>query len=123
MKPGKSGLARIVDAANYSMQGLKACWIHEAAFRQNLALSAVLFFASFPVAANPVQWLLLVFPLLLLLIVELLNSAVESAVDRIGTEHHELSGRAKDASSAAVFVCLILIGLCWIAIIWQNFFR
>jgi len=121
MKRGKSGLARIVDATYYSMQGLKACWLHEAAFRQNLALSIVLFFASFWVAASAVQWLLLVFPLLLLLIVELLNSAVENAVDRIGTDHHELSGRAKDASSAAVFVCLVLIGLCWIAIIWQNF--
>ncbi len=123
MKPGKTGLARIVDATNYSMQGLKACWTHEAAFRQNLALSVVLFLASFWVSTSAIQWLLLVFPLFLLLIVELLNSAVESAVDRIGPEHHELSGRAKDASSAAVFVCLVLIGLCWIAIVWQNFFQ
>jgi diacylglycerol kinase (ATP) len=123
MKPGKTGVARIVDATMYSMDGLKACWIHEAAFRQNTALSVVLFLASFPVAANAVQWLLLVFPLFLLMITELLNSAVESAVDRIGPEMHELSRRAKDSASAAVFLCLTLITVCWFAIIWQNFFQ
>ena len=123
MKPGKTGMARIIDATIYSMDGLKACWIHEAAFRQNLALSAVLFLASFPVAANAVQWLLLVFPLFLLIITELLNSAVECVVDRIGPEKHELSRRAKDSASAAVFLCLMLIGLCWFAIIWENFLQ
>lgn len=121
MKPGKTGVARIIDATIYSMQGLKACWIHEAAFRQNLALSVVLFLASFAVAANAVQWLLLVFPLFVLIISELLNSAVESVVDRIGPEKHELSRRAKDSASAAVFLCLMLIALCWFAIIWENF--
>ena len=62
------------------------------------------------------QWLLLVLPLLILLIVELLNSAVETVVDRIGDEFHELSGRAKDMGSAAVFICLVMTGVTWITI-------
>jgi len=123
MKSGKTGLKRIIDATSHSIRGLKACWKHEEAFRQNLALAVFLFIASFWVAGNVVQWLLLVAPLFLLLITELLNSAVESAIDRIGTDHHELSGRAKDLSSAAVFLCHFLIGTCWIAIIWGNYFQ
>ncbi len=123
MKPGKTGLGRLVDATCNSMKGLKACWRHEAAFRQDVALSIVLFFSSFFVASSPQQWLLLIFPLILLLITELLNSAIENVVDRIGPERHELSGRAKDAGSAAVFLCLLLIALSWIITIWQNFIR
>ena len=121
MKPGKTGLARIIDATYYSMKGLKACWIHEAAFRQNVALAIVLLLLSFVVAKNASQWLLLVLPLFLLLITELLNSAIEAVVDRIGPERHDLSGRAKDAGSAAVFLCLVLIGVCWLATLWQNY--
>lgn len=121
MKPGKTGIARLIDAAGYSIEGMKACWQNEAAFRQEIALCAVLFALSFFVAASLEQWLLLVSPLLLLLMVELLNSAVENVVDRIGDEYHELSGRAKDTASAAVFICLVLIGLCWFTIAWKNF--
>ena len=123
MKPGKSGLARVIDATGHSMNGLKACWANEAAFRQNASLAAVLFGLSFYVAHNVEQWLLLNFPALVLLIVELLNSAIESVVDRIGPERNPLSGRAKDMASAAVFVCLILVGLSWMAICWNNFIR
>jgi diacylglycerol kinase (ATP) len=121
MKPGNSGLRRIIAATGNSMHGLKACWTHEAAFRQNSALLAVLFAASFFVARDPQQWLLLVVPPFLLLIVELLNSAIETVVDRIGPERNELSGRAKDMGSAAVFLCLVLIGLCWLVILWTNY--
>ena len=67
------------------------------------------------------QWLLLILPLLLLLIVELLNSAVENIVDRIGHDFNELSGRAKDMGSAAVLISLLMTGLAWIAIGWKNF--
>ena len=123
MKPGKTGLARIIDATRHSMRGLKACWVHEAAFRQDVALSFILFCLSFFVAADLSQWFLLIFPPILLQIVELLNSAVENVVDRIGPEHHELSGRAKDVGSAAVFVCLVLIALTWTVIIWHNFLK
>ena len=116
MKPGKGGIERLIDAMGHSMRGIGACWNNEAAFRQDVILSAVLFVASFFLARTPEQWLLLVLPLFLILIVELLNSAVENAVDRIGTERHHLSGRAKDMGSAAVFFCLVLIGLSWITI-------
>ena len=122
MKPGKSGFARLVDATGYSMKGLKACFRTEAAFRQELALTLVLFPLSFWVAGNVVEWLLLVAPLILLLIVELLNSAVEATIDRIGDEKHELSGRAKDMGSAAVLLSLLLIGLTWGPLGYQRFF-
>ena len=103
MKPGKSGISRIIDATGYSFQGIKAAYVHEAAFRQELALIIVLASVSFWLAGNVYQWLVLVAPLLMLLIVELLNSAIENTVDRIGEEMHELAGRAKDMGSAAVF--------------------
>lgn len=121
MKPGKKGLARLIDATGYSIRGLRACFAFEAAFRQEVAAFAVLFPLSFLIARSAVQWLLLVAPLVLLLIVELLNSAVESVVDRIGDEKHELSGRAKDMGSAAVMLCLILIGCSWGGLIWSNY--
>ena len=121
MKPGKTGIQRIIDATGYSLQGLAACWRHEAAFRQEVILFLVLFPASFYVAKSVEQWLLLVVPLLLLLIVELLNSAIEAIVDRIGPEHHELSGRAKDIGSAAVFISLLLTAACWGGLVWKNF--
>lgn len=121
MKPGKTGLRRLVDASAYSARGIRACWRHEAAFRQEVLLLLLLLPLSFLVARSIEQWLLLVLPLLLLLIVELLNSAVENVVDRIGDEFHDLSGRAKDMGSAAVFFCLLMIGLSWTAIGWKNF--
>jgi len=123
MKQGKDGIPRIIDATGHSLRGIKACWRHEAAFRQNASLAAVLFGLSFFVAKSVEQWLLLNLPPFLLLIVELLNSAIENVVDRIGPEKHELSGRAKDMGSAAVFGCLVLIGLFWAVVIWNNFFR
>ena len=120
MKRSKSGLSRWVDATGYSIKGIRACWQNEAAFRQDVLLSVVLFMAAFFLARTVEQWLLLVFPLFLILIVELLNSAIENAVDRMGEEIHHLSGRAKDMGSAAVLFCLFLIGLSWIAIAWEN---
>lgn len=121
MKPGKRGLERLVDAAGYSAQGLRACWRNEAAFRQELLLCLVLLPFSFALARSVEQWLLLVFPLLLLMIVELLNSAIENVVDRVGLESHELSGRAKDMGSAAVLLCLVMTALAWLAVAWKNF--
>ncbi len=121
MKPGKSGLSRLYDATGYSASGIRACWRNEAAFRQEVLLSAVLLPLSFFVAASIEQWLLLIAPLILLLIVELLNSAVENVVDRIGHEPNALSGRAKDMGSAAVLMCLLMVALTWLAIAWKNF--
>lgn len=121
MKPGKTGIRRIIDATGYSMAGLRATWISEAAFRQELLLSAALLPLSFWLAQTPLQWLVLVAPLLLMLIVELLNSAVEAVVDRISDDHHELSGRAKDMGSAAVLLSLVLLASSWGAVAWERF--
>jgi diacylglycerol kinase (ATP) len=121
MKPGKTGLGRLLDATAYSAKGISACWRNEAAFRQEVLLLVVLLPLSPFVARSVEQWLLLVLPLLLLLIVELLNSAVENVVDRIGHERHLLSGQAKDMGSAAVLLCLVMIALAWITVAWKNF--
>ena len=121
MKPGETGLTRLIDATGYSIKGIRACWRNEAAFRQEVVLVIVLLPLSFPVAKSIEQWLLLVMPLFLLLIVELLNSAIENVVDRIGQELHKLSGQAKDMGSAAVLICLLLTGTSWLAIAWKNF--
>lgn len=121
MKPGKTGMARLVDATRNSSRGLRATFINEAAFRQELLLVAVLGAASFWAARNTTEWLLLVLPLGILLIAELLNSALECVVDRIGEEPNELSGRAKDMGSAAVLIALATIALAWGAVAWDRF--
>ena len=121
MKPGKTGLRRLLDATRYSARGIRACWRNEAAFRQEVLLTGVLLPLAFLVADSIEQWLLLVAPLLVLLIVELLNSAVENVVDRIGHEFNDLSGRAKDMGSAAVLLCLVLVFVSWAGIAWKNF--
>jgi diacylglycerol kinase (ATP) len=120
MKPGKTGMARLVDATRNSWSGLRATFTNEAAFRQELLLVAVLGTASFWAARNTTEWLLLVLPLGILLITELLNSAVECVVDRIGEEFNELSGRAKDMGSAAVLLSLATIALAWGAVGWDR---
>ena len=120
-KRGKTGLSRLIEATGHSIRGIKACWQHETAFRLDVLLCLILSASSFFVAESTTQWLALIAPLFLLLIVELLNSAVEVTVDRIGREHNEMSGRAKDSSSAAVMLCLFLIATAWSAIVWTNF--
>jgi len=110
VKPGLTGIARIIAATKNSRNGIHDAWRYEAAFRQNSVGSIVLLILSFFLAQTLVEWLILVMPLFLLAIVELLNSAIESAVDRIGAERHVLSGRAKDMASAATMFCLSLIG-------------
>lgn len=120
MKPGKTGIRRIVDATRYSFRGLAATFRGESAFRQELALVAVLLPASAWLASTVMEWLALAAPLFILLIVELLNSSIETVVDRIGDEHHELSGRAKDMGSAAVFMALALLATSWAAVIWRH---
>ena len=120
MKASKTGIIRIFYAFGFSTRGIRACWQNEAAFRQDILLAVVLFVASFFLANSAEQWLLLVIPLILILIVELLNSAVENTVDRIGEEMHVLSGRAKDMGSAAVLFCHLVIILSWGAIAWAN---
>lgn len=120
MKPGNKGLYRVYKAGIYSMQGIKAAWKHEAAFRQEVILMLLLTPAAFIVGSGLTQQLLLLVLAWLIVIVEILNSAVEAVVDRFGGEMHDLSGRAKDMGSAAVFITLVLNAVVWGAVIGQN---
>jgi diacylglycerol kinase (ATP) len=120
-KPGNTGIKRVIRATRFSAQGFAHAWQHEAAFRQELGGSLVLTPIALWLGTTVYERLLLVACLLLVLIVELLNSAVEAAIDRVGDEHHELSGRAKDLGSAAVFVSLALTLLAWAAVAWKRF--
>ncbi|CAC9552302.1 Diacylglycerol kinase (EC 2.7.1.107) [uncultured Gammaproteobacteria bacterium] len=117
MKNEATGLKRIVSAFGFSMQGLKTCYQSEAAFRQEVWLSVVLIPLAFFLAESAVDRVLLITPIFLVLIVEILNSAVESVVDRIGDEYHVLSGAAKDMGSAAVWLSLMLIIMTWLIIL------
>lgn len=116
-KPGNTGFTRIIKAAGYSWAGLKAAFKHEAAFRQELALCLVMVPLGFWLAQTGVERALLIGSLLLVLIVELLNSAIEAVVDRFGGEQHELSGRAKDIGSAAVFIALLNVAIVWVLVL------
>lgn len=120
-KPGETGIRRIMSAAAYSAKGFRAAWQYEAAFRQELTLVVLLAPAAIWLGRSIVEQAALIGVCLLVLIVELLNSAIETAIDRIGPEQHELSGRAKDIGSAAVFVSLALVVIVWAAIAWERF--
>lgn len=114
MKPeNKVSIARVIRAAGYSMKGLKSAYIYEAAFRQEVFLAIPLIPLGFYLGEGAIEKILLVGAVLLVMVVELLNSAVEAVVDRIGSEYHELSGRAKDIGSAAVFMSMMLFILTW----------
>jgi diacylglycerol kinase (ATP) len=114
---GKRGLARIVHAFFNSLAGLADAWRHESAFRQEILLAVVIVPIACFVPVTPVERAMLIGSMLLVLIVELLNSSVEAAIDRISFEHHSLSKRAKDIGSAAVFVALLLLALVWALIL------
>jgi diacylglycerol kinase (ATP) len=113
--PPKSatGLKRIRNALTYSLDGLKAAYRHEAAFRQEVWLAALLIPLALWLPASGTGKALMIASVLLVLIIELLNSAIEAVVDRISPEKHELAKRAKDAGSAAVFVALLNLVLVW----------
>lgn len=121
-KKQHTGFRRIVRATVFSLSGLRAAWRNEAAFRQECVLSLVLTPLGLWLGQTAVERSLLVGTCWLVLIVELLNSAVEAVVDRVGAEHHRLSGRAKDLGSAAVFVSLMLALLVWGLIVSERFF-
>lgn len=120
MKSPHTGLSRLWYALGYSWKGLKASWQHEAAFRQELVACIVLAPVAFWVGQTPLEIVALISVLLLVIIVELLNSAIESVVDRISDDYHELSGRAKDQGSAAVLFSIGLAVLVWAGIIYHN---
>ncbi|MEH0165184.1 diacylglycerol kinase [Paucibacter sp. JuS9] len=117
---GRTGIDRIIHAAGYSMEGLRAAYTGESAFRQETWLCVVATPVAFWLGQSWVEIALLLGCLALLLIVELLNSAVEAAIDRISFDRHELSKRAKDIGSAAVFIALTLCGGIWGTALWQR---
>ena len=112
---------RIIKATVYSLQGFKAAWRNESAFRQEVGLSLVLLPLAFLVGQSVLQVTVLISVLGIVLITELLNSAVEAVVDRIGDEHHELAGRAKDMGSAAVCISLVLVVIVWTMMAIKNY--
>lgn len=117
MKNPDTGIKRIMTAGGYSLKGLIAAYRHEAAFRQEAWLAMVLIPVALWLGQTWPEKALLIAPVMLLLMVELLNSAIEAVVDRIGDEYHELSGRAKDMGSAAVFLAMGLLLLTWLSVL------
>ena len=113
---GQSGMRRLVNAFFYSLSGFGVAFRHESAFRQEIALAAVLIPIACLLPVSPVERVLLVTSVLLVLIVELLNSSIEAAIDRISLDTHVLSKRAKDLGSAAVLMALTLLLVTWLLI-------
>lgn len=120
-KPGKSGLPRLRAALGYSMQGFRAAWKYEEAFRIEATLACACMPLAFWVGQGLTHKLLLVISCGLVLLAELFNSAIEAAIDRFGSEQHPLSGQAKDIGSAAVFTSLMLFLIVWAPSLWQRF--
>lgn len=120
-KPGNTGLNRIIKATGYSIQGLKAAFKYEAAIRQELVLLCAAVMVLIGLDVSPVETVLMLGSVVLVLIVELVNSAIEAVVDRVGVERHELSGRAKDIGSAAVLVALLFAGFTWAFILINHY--
>lgn len=115
-KTGATGITRIINAAGYSWLGFKAAFKHESAFRQELALMLVLTPVALYYGPTHSDKAILIASLVFILLVEILNSAIEAVVDRHGDEMHELSGRAKDMGSAAVLLAFIISGLIWLSV-------
>jgi diacylglycerol kinase (ATP) len=111
------GVTRVIRALGASLRGLAGAFRDEAAFRQELALATLVIPLGLWLGRNGVERALLIGPMLLILIVELLNSAIEATVDRIGLERHALAGLAKDIGSAAVFMSFILLGTIWLLVL------
>jgi diacylglycerol kinase (ATP) len=113
---GGRGLRRLWNALFYSLSGLKLAIVHESAFRQEIALAAILVPLAALLPVTVIERVLLICTVLQVLVVELLNSRVEAAIDRIGLDNHRLSKRAKDLGSAAVLIALIALATTWVAI-------
>jgi diacylglycerol kinase (ATP) len=118
---GRTGLDRVLRATGYSIEGLTTAYRGESAFRQEFWLAALMLPLSFWVGRGWVEVALLAGSVLLVLIVELLNSGIEAAIDRVSYEIHDLSKRAKDLASAAVLLSLVLCGGIWTAALWHRF--
>ena len=114
---GKTGLTRVWNALHYSLAGLRAAFKHEDAFRQEVFLAAVLIPLALLLPASGIGHALMIAAVLLVMIVELLNSAIEATVDRVSIENHPLAKRAKDIGSAAVFVALLNVLIVWVLVL------
>ena len=112
-----TGVRRLLSACVYSAQGFKTCYRSEEAFRLEVWLAVLLLPLGYILGESAIERVVLIVPIFIVLIVEMLNSAIEAVVDRVGTEHHELSGYAKDAGSAAVAISLIIFLVTWIIIL------
>ena len=112
-----TGITRLLRAFGYSFQGFRYAWREEAAFRQEVSLAVLVVPAGVYFGHSGVERALLVSPMLLILVVEILNSAVEAVVDRSGTERHPLAGMAKDMGSAAVMMSFALLGTVWFLVL------
>jgi diacylglycerol kinase (EC 2.7.1.107) len=115
VKPGKTGVRRVMDATGYSMMGLKLAWKSEAAFRQESVIAIILVVSSYFIPVTPIERMLMISSLVVVLVVELLNSAIEATVDRISEEWHPLSKQAKDIGSSAVFISIIFTLFVWVS--------
>ncbi|WP_312817345.1 diacylglycerol kinase [Atlantibacter subterraneus] len=120
MANNTTGLIRIIKAAGYSWKGIRAAWKNEAAFRQEGVAAIAAIAIAFWLDVDPITRVLLIGSVILVMIVEILNSAIEAVVDRIGPEFHELSGRAKDMGSAAVLFAILLAMITWGTLLWSN---
>lgn len=120
-KPHPKGLIRLLDAFTFSMKGYKAAIKYEESFRIELGFALFLFPLGFWLGDSAVERSMLFLPLLLVLVAELLNSGIEAAIDRISTEHHPLSGRAKDVGSAACFTAQMSVILIWGMMLYEKF--
>lgn len=120
---GKKGLRRLLNATRYSWQGIRAGFTHEAAFREECLLAVILIPVALLLPVTPLEKVILINSVLFLLLVEILNSAVEAVVDRIGMEIHPLAGRAKDMGSAAVLFALVMGAVAWafiaLPVVWR----
>ena len=114
---GKAGYARIVAAGINSLAGLASAWRNEAAFRQEVVMTALLVPVAFILTPVAVERALLVGTTILVMVVELLNSCIEAAIDRISLDHHPLSKHAKDVGSAAVLMALVLLAAVWLIVL------
>jgi diacylglycerol kinase (ATP) len=118
----KGGLKRIINALGYSLDGLAAAWRHENAFRQEVVAFGVLTVVALVLPISVYQKLFLIAVLVFVLIVELINSAIEAAVDRVSLERHPLAKNAKDLGSAAVMLAMFLAGMSWAVVLFARFY-
>jgi len=118
---GNKGLKRLILATGYSWQGFKAGWKNEEAFRQEVVLAAILIPLALFLDVGSIQTILMITSVLLVLLIEILNSAIEAVVDLVTEEKHELAGRAKDMGSTAVMIALIIVAVVWGVILFETF--